>query len=207
MEIALQLDTRQLEAWASQTVRQMTNALRSAVDRSARYARSETIPAIEADLNVPKARLRPAMPLVRASRSGGAIEADWDIGKSANTIRQAGMVALAKGKRGTVQVSTFATTGGGSASLTLNRTFVIAGPKGGQVVMVRTGPGKKNIKAIYAGSPSTDMAQADSVPREVWTDAAERSVSLLTAAAVQNALNGNGGASLSAFPAKTDAAR
>ena len=174
VDLTIDLDTRQFEAWASQTVKQMTRQLRSAVDKSARYARAQTIPVMAADSGVPVARFRAAVPTVRGS-SGVDLSAKWTIGKSANFIRGAGG-----------SYSTFAVTGGRSASLSLPRSFTL----GGRGVFVRRGPGKQNFKPVYAESPVTGMSQADGAPRKKWEEAGERSLSLLAAAAVQAALNG-----------------
>ena len=49
--IAIQIDTSKLAAWAEQlSVRGMRNAIRRAVDQSARAARKTTIPVIAADI-------------------------------------------------------------------------------------------------------------------------------------------------------------
>lgn len=176
IDLAIELDARQFEAWAAQTTKQMTRQLRQAVDKSARYARAQTIPVMAKDSGVPAARFRAATPLVRGS-SGSDLAAKWTIAKSANFIR---------GSAGSY--STFAVTGGGSASLSLPKAFTL----GGRGVFVRRGKGKSAFKPVYAESPVTGMSQEDGAPRKRWEEAGERSLSLLAAAAVQAALNGSG---------------
>lgn len=175
IDLMFELDTRQLEAWAAQTTKEMTRQLRGAVDKSARYARAQTIPVMAKDSGVPAARFRAATPLVRGS-SASDLSAKWTVAKSANFIR---------GAAGSY--STFAVTGGGSASLSLPKAFSL----GGKGVFVRRGPGKQNFKPVYAESPVTGMSQEDGAPRKKWEEAGEVSLSLLTAAAVQAALKGS----------------
>lgn len=187
--IRVELDARQLEAWAGQTVRAITSQLRSAVDKSARYARNKTIPVMQADSGVPKARFRAAVPTVRSSPLSGPISATWTVGKSANSIRDSGGgVSFVRGTP--MRGSTFRVTGGGSAGLVLPRGFVINGRNGGRVVVTRQGPGKYNFKEVYAESPNTGMAQADGAPRKAWEAAAADSVGLLIAAGVSAAMAG-----------------
>ena len=85
--------------------------------------------------------------------------------------------------------STFSVTGGGSAHLSLPKAFGI-NVNGGRAVFIRTGSGRSAIRAIYAESPNTGMAQADGAPRKAWEAAAEIAVPLLIVAAVQAALDG-----------------
>jgi hypothetical protein len=60
--IAIQIDTSKLAAWAEQlSVRGMRNAIRRAVDQSARAARKTTIPVIAADIGVSKAKIAAAV--------------------------------------------------------------------------------------------------------------------------------------------------
>lgn len=183
--VTVALDTRQLEAWAGQTTKKITKELRSAVDKSARYARNKTIPVMAKDSGVPASRFRAATPLVKGSTAAD-LSATWTVGKSGNFIRGAGGAVLLPTQGHGVVGSTFAVTGGRSSSLNLSRSFSL----GGRGVFTRRGPGKLNFKPVYAESPNTGMAQADGAPRKAWQAAAEIATPLLIVAAVQAALDG-----------------
>ncbi|MGI3901098.1 MAG: hypothetical protein ACRYGP_17480 [Janthinobacterium lividum] len=193
VDIRVELDTRQLEAWAGQTTKAINSQLRSAVTRSARYSRAQAVKVMAKDANVPMARLRKAVPLVQAPRSGsgGLIAATWTVGKSGNIIRSAGGAAPAFTRGTPVEVSTFATTGGGSSALSLPKGFVIIGKGGNRLVVTRNGKGRSDFKAIYAADPRAMLGQEDGAARKAWQTAAETSLPLLLTAAVSAALAGS----------------
>jgi len=81
MALKVAIDTKQLEAWAEElSARGMRNAIRRAVDQSARAARKVTIPIIAADIGVPKSKIAAAVPKVVATKAGD-LAARWTISK------------------------------------------------------------------------------------------------------------------------------
>jgi hypothetical protein len=59
----VKLDTKSLEQWAQALSRgEIKNAVRRAIDQSARHARKEAIKIIAADIGVPAAQVKDAVP-------------------------------------------------------------------------------------------------------------------------------------------------
>jgi hypothetical protein len=70
--INVALDTSKLEKWAAElSARGMRNALRRAVDQSARAARKIAIDVIAKDIGVAKSKIAAAVPKVVTTRAGG----------------------------------------------------------------------------------------------------------------------------------------
>jgi hypothetical protein len=79
--LTVKIDTSKLQAWAEQlSARGMRNAIRRAVDQSARAARKITIPVIAADVGVSKAKIASAVPKVVATKAGD-LAARWTVSK------------------------------------------------------------------------------------------------------------------------------
>lgn len=109
------VDASQLERWASElSARGMRNAIRRAVDQSARAARKAIIPLIAADIGVPKSKIAAAVPKVKASTAGN-LTASWTISKQRIGILNVSGANVVKGAG--LSASTHRLTGGGSARL------------------------------------------------------------------------------------------
>lgn len=186
--IRIRFDDRDLQRWGAVAVKLVERNARNAIDKAARKARAEAIEVMARDLNVPKARFRAAVPLVRGTRMG-SLKASWTVSKVDNRIRGEGGKPITFTKRGqAVHASTFAVSGGGSAHLTLNRGFTIRG-NGGTAAMIRLGPGRGNIRAVYAGRPNTSM-QGGRAPQRTWERVADERVKAWLGPALQAALDG-----------------
>jgi len=186
-QVLIRFDDRDLQKWGAAAVRLLQNNIRSAVDKAARRARADAIACMAADSLVPKARFARAVPPVKTTRLGSTI-ATWTIGKSANSIRGPGGREITAIPRGTsVHARTFVLSGGGSANMMLARAFVIRS-NGGRAVMTRLGPGKRNIKAIYAESPHTGM-KGNRKPVVIWRQTAEAKIREHLGADIQAALD------------------
>lgn len=159
------LDASKLEAYASElSARGFKNAIRRAVDQSARAARKLTIPIIAADINVAKSKIAAAVPKVVASKAGD-LSARWTISKlRIGIINTAGATVS---RHGGLTAATHKITGGGSAALNVEKAFVIHA-NGGSFVAYRKGKSRFPIKAIYAESPATAMAQDRAAARVTW---------------------------------------
>lgn len=193
MQASVQLDTSQLTQRLDEiSARGLVNALRRTVDKAARQARKETIPVVARDVNVPRGRLSASLPLVKAS-SQTSLSASWTIKKSRVGIGSTiGAVWPVHGSNG-LSASTFALSGGGSAHLDVPKAFTLT-LGGNRVVFHRVGRGRTAIRAIYAASTSTTMAQADAAPRKLWERRAAELVAQNLAAEVQRAFDGEAGA-------------
>jgi len=185
--VTIRFDDRDLQAWGKQAVKLVENSIRSAVDKAARRARADAIKVMSADSLVPRARFAKAVPPVRTTRPGSMV-ATWTIGKSANSIRgPGGRVISVIPRNTTAAASSYVLSGGGSSRMTLARAFVISA-RGGRVVMTRTGPGKRDIKPVYAESPHTGM-KGNRRPKVIWQQTAEAKLRELAPAAIQAALD------------------
>jgi hypothetical protein len=183
------LDARKLAAWAEElSVRGMRNAIRRAVDQSARAARKVAIKVIAADIGVSLARIKPAVPKVVASKAGD-LSARWTISKlrigilntaGANVSRKGGLTA-----------STHKLTGGGSASLNVGKAFII-NANGGRFVAFRRGSSRLPVKAIYAASPNTTMGQERAAARVTWQNEANKQLATRLPVEVQKQLVAEG---------------
>ncbi len=193
VELNVRLDVDQFVERMEGSAREVVNGLRRAVDRTARAARKDAIKTMAADIGRPMGDFRDAVPPVKASTQSN-ISASWTIKKKKLGILPTGaFVPGMSWNRGAFTGSSFRATGGGSSSLNIPKAFVMKA-NGGQVLMVRTGPGKRDFKAVYAEMPVTAMRQGDAAPRRVWTMTANRELSANVSREVQAALDGAVGA-------------
>jgi hypothetical protein len=174
--IKVGIDATQLEQWAAElSARGLRNAIRRAVDQSARAARKITIGTIERDIGVSKSKFKDAVPKVRASTAGD-LAARWTIGKARIGILN---VAGAKvSKTIGLRASTHRLTGGGSASLNVKNAFVVNSKSGGRFVAFRRGSDRLPIKGVYAEHPATAMGQANAAARQTWEREASREAAM-----------------------------
>lgn len=165
MGLNVSFDASRLERWASElSARGFRNAIRRAIDQSARAARKQTIPVIAADIGVPQGRVKEALPRVRSTKQGD-LSASWEIKKLRIGIANTSGAKVMR--YGGLTASTHRLTGGGSASLNVKRAFVVRS-NGGTFVAYRRGKGKLPLKAIYAASPHTTMGQDSAAANKHW---------------------------------------
>jgi hypothetical protein len=187
VDIQTTLDVSQLTTQLEQAARQTVNALRRAVDRSARAARKDAIKTMAEDIGVPKSQFAKSVPPVRGSTQGN-ISASWTVSKARISALKVGQFTPQLSElRGSFSGSTFRLTGGGSSSLNVSKSFVMKAPNGATLLLVRHG---KDIKAVYAESPKTGMGQDDGAPRKTWERVAERELQANVVAEMQKALDG-----------------
>jgi len=197
-DIQVKLDTKEFEQRLEFASRESINAMRRAVDRAARSARKDAIREMARDIGAPASKFRSAVPLVKASTASN-ISATWTISKKRLSLLELSGTRFApvlSTLRGKASGSTFRTTGGGSASLSLPKAFVMTAPNGARLLMVRNG---SKIKAIYGAMPNTTMSQDDGAPRVLWTKVAERELAKNLGAEMQRALDGASGPSPSSL--------
>lgn len=79
--VDVKIDTTSLSRWAQElSDRGFRNALRRAIDKSARAARKVAIDAISKDIGVSKAKIRAATPKVITTKAGD-LSARWTVSK------------------------------------------------------------------------------------------------------------------------------
>jgi hypothetical protein len=169
--VNVSIDTRALSKWAEElSERGFRNALRRAIDQSARAARKTTIKAIAADIGVSASAIKAATPKIRTT-TAGSLSATWTVTKMRIGIMNVSGATISRA--GGLHASTHRMTGGGSASLDVSKAFVI-NANGGRFVAFRKGKERLPIKGIYAESPSTALGQEGSAPQKVWKDTANK---------------------------------
>lgn len=163
-------NTSKLENWVKElSARGVRNAIRRAVDQSARAARKATIPIIASDIGVSASRIKAAAPKVTASKQGD-LSARWTVSKLSIGIMNTTGAKVSR--LGGLTASTHRLTGGGSASLNVGKAFLIKA-NGGTFVAYRKGMARLPLKGIYAEMPNTAMGQEGAAAREHWQKTAE----------------------------------
>jgi hypothetical protein len=169
--VNVSIDTRALSKWAEElSAGGFRNALRRAIDQSARAARKVTIDAIAKDIGVSKSAIKAATPKIRTTTAGN-LSASFTVTKLRIGIMNVSGATISRA--GGLHASTHRVTGGGSASLDVSKAFVI-NANGGRFVAFRKGKERLPIKGIYAESPSTALGQEGSAPQKVWKDTANK---------------------------------
>jgi hypothetical protein len=96
--LSVKLDSSKLASWAEElSAPGLRNAIRRAVDQSARQARKQTIEVIAADIGVSKAKIRAATPKVVTTKAGD-LAARWTVTKLRIGIRNVAGAKLVAGQ-------------------------------------------------------------------------------------------------------------
>ena len=182
------LDTREFEARMLFAGREAVNAIRSAIDKSARAARKQGLAIAAQDMNVSAARAKKGQPLVKGTGMG-RLSASWTINSVAVNAVDVQGVALSKG--GGLRMSVERLTGGRSASLNAPKVFQIIGKNSGKkLFMVRTGSGRSAIRAVMGEMAITSMRQDNGAARKAWEKTATEQLTANTTAGIQRVLDG-----------------
>jgi hypothetical protein len=168
--VDVKIDTTKLAQWASElSERGFRNALRRAIDQSARAARKVAIKAIAADIGVSASKIRAATPKVQTTKAGD-LSARWVISKMRISIADVQGASISRS--GGLQASTHRLTGGGSSHLDVQKAFIVKMANGARFVAYRKGKSRLPIHGVYAEMPSTAMRQNGSAPQKIWTKTA-----------------------------------
>lgn len=169
------IDVHRLEAWALElSEKGMRNAIRRAVDQSARFARKVTIDVIAKDIGVSKSKIAAAVPKVVTTKAGD-LSARWTISKLRISIADVSGASISKGSG--LRASTHRLTGGGSAALDVSKAFLVTMANGARFVAYRKSKSRLPIKGIYAETPATAMGQQDGAARKMWEKTANQELS------------------------------
>jgi hypothetical protein len=164
--VDVKIDSTKLAQWASElSERGFRNALRRAIDQSARAARKIALDAISKDIGVSKAKIRAATPKVITTKAGD-LSARWTISKMRISIADVAGATISRS--GGLQASTHRLTGGGSSHLDVSKAFVVKMANGAKFVAFRRGKSRLPIHGVYAEMPSTAMGQDGSAPQKIW---------------------------------------
>lgn len=170
--VNVQIDTKALSRWASElSERGVRNALRRAIDQSARAARKVAVDAISKDIGVSKAKIRAATPKVITTKAGD-LSARWTVSKMRINILDTAGATISRA--GGLTAATHRLSGGGSSHLDVSKAFLVTTASGGRFVAFRKGKERLPIKGIYAEHPATAMGQDGSAPQKLWKDTASR---------------------------------
>jgi hypothetical protein len=184
--LEVKLDASKLTAWASElSTRGMRNAIRRAVDQSARYARKVTIKVIAADIGVSASKIKAAVPKIQTTTAGN-LSARWTVKSMRISIAD---VSGAKISRGTgLQASTERLTGGGSASLDVSKAFLVQMANGARFVAYRKGKERLPLKGVYAETPATALGQEGAAANKAWKQEADKQLAARLPVEIQKAL-------------------
>jgi hypothetical protein len=162
----VKLDASKLGQWAQILSNgEIKNAVRRAIDQSARYARKAAIKVIAADIGVPAAKFKAATPKVK-STSAAFLSATWTVSKLRIGILNVAGASISKSSG--LTASTHRLSGGKSASLNVKRAFVVKTKAGGMFVAYRTGKARLPIHGIYAEHPATALGQTNAPAAKEW---------------------------------------
>jgi hypothetical protein len=169
--LSVKLDSSKLVSWVEElSARGLRNAIRRAVDQSARQARRQTIEVIAADIGVSKAKIRAATPKVVTTKAGD-LAARWTVTKLRIGIRNTSGAKIVMGQG--LTAATHRIGGGGSSHLRVKRAFVMSA-NGGEAVVYRTGRSRYPVKAVYAETPATALGQDGAPAQTKWKEVANR---------------------------------
>jgi hypothetical protein len=170
--VNVQIDTTKLAQWARElSERGFRNALRRAIDQSARAARKVAIDAIAKDIGVSKAKIRAATPKVITTKAGD-LSARWTVSKLRIGILDTAGATISRS--GGLTAATHRLSGGGSSHLDVSKAFLVTTASGGKFVAFRKGKERLPIKGIYAEHPATAMGQDGAAAQTIWKQTAYR---------------------------------
>lgn len=187
--VNVKLDTTKLASWAEElSARGMRNAIRRAVDQSARAARKITIPIIAADIGVSPGKIKAATPKVIATKAGD-LAARWTVTKMRLGILSVSGATVTR--MGGLNASTHRLGGGGSASLQIKKAFLVHA-NGGTFVAFRKGKERLPLKGVYSEHPATALGQQGSPAQVAWQKAANSELATRLPVEVQKQLVAEG---------------
>ena len=188
MSLNVKLDTTKLGEWAQVlSGGEIKNAVRRAIDQSARYARKEAIKVIAADIGVPAAKFKASTSKVKSS-TAAFLSATWTVSKSRIGILNVAGARISKSTG--LTASTHRLSGGKSQSLNIRKAFVVKSKDGGTYVAYRTGTARLPIKGVYAEHPATAIGQANAPAAKEWAQTASRETHARLGVELQKTLNG-----------------
>jgi hypothetical protein len=184
--VDVKLDTSKLSQWAQElSERGYRNALRRAIDQSARAARKVAVKAIAADIGVSASKFKAAVPKVITTKAGD-LSARWVIGKARISILNVAGASISRA--GGLQASTHRLSGGGSSHLDVSKAFLVTTASGSRFVAFRKGRERLPLKAIWAETPSTAMGQDGAPAQTIWKQTANKELATRLPVEIQKAL-------------------
>jgi hypothetical protein len=188
--VDVKIDTTKLSQWASElSERGFRNALRRAIDQSARAARKVAIKAIAADIGVSASAIKAATPKIRTT-TAGSLSASFTVTKLRIGIMNVSGASISKS--GGLHAATHRLTGGGSSSLDVSKAFLVTTASGGKFVAFRKGKERLPIKGIYAEHPATAMGQDGAAAQTVWKQTANKELATRLPVEIQKAFVSEG---------------
>lgn len=172
--------------------RETPEALSGAVNTAARAARKYTVPVIKQDANLTESITKEIGRVQSASPGNLTARIAFKAGRH-SILRTGGATFSPKlsWNRGSLSASTHKLSGGGSASLSIPKAFVMRGAGHGRfMVMVRTGKARTSIKPIYAASAKATMHDDRQAPARKFIEVAQRELDREVSSALQTVFDG-----------------
>lgn len=175
-----------------QVARETPQALSGAVNTATKAARKATAPVVKQDANLSESlskeigRVQPASP--------GNLTARVAFKPGRHSILRTGGATFSPGmswNRGSLAASTHRLSGGGSASLSVPKAFILRGSGHGKfMVATRTGKARKAFKVIYAASAKATMHNEAQKPAQTFIQTAQRELDREVSSVLQTVFDG-----------------
>lgn len=175
-----------------QVARETPEALSGAVNTATKAARKVTVPVVKQDANLTESitkeigRVQPASP--------GSLTARVAFKPGRHSILRTGGATFSPGmswNRGSLAASTHRLSGGGSASLSVPKAFILRGANHGKfMIAYRTGKAHKAFKVIYAASAKATMHDEAQKPARTFIEVAQRELDREVSSVLQTVFDG-----------------
>jgi hypothetical protein len=172
--------------------RETPEALSGAVNTAARAARKYTVPVIKQDANLTESITKEIGRVQSASPGNLTARIAFKAGR--HSILRTGGATFSPGmswNRGSLAASTHRLSGGGSASLSVPKAFILRGAGHGKfMVAYRTGKARKAFKVIYAASAKATMHNEAQAPARKFIEVAQQNLDREVSSALETVFAG-----------------
>ncbi|MCQ4189929.1 phage tail protein [Methylocystis suflitae] len=172
--------------------RETPQALSGAVNTATKAARKYAVPVIKQDANLTESITKEIGRVQLASPGNLTARVEFKPGR--HSILRTGGATFSPGtswNRGSLSASTHRLSGGGSASLSAPKSFILRGANHGKfMIAYRTGKARKAFKVIYAASAKATMHDETQKPAQIFIQTAQRELDREVSSALQTAFAG-----------------
>ncbi len=175
-----------------QVARETPEALAGATNTATKAARKYTVPVVKQDANLSESLSNEIGRVQLASPGNLTARVAFKPGR--HSILRTGGATFSPGmswNRGSLSASTHRLSGGGSASLSVPKAFILRGSGHGKfMVASRTGKARKAFKVIYAASAKATMHNEAQRPAQTFIEVAQRELDREVSSVLETAFAG-----------------
>jgi hypothetical protein len=175
-----------------QVARETPQALSGAVNTATKAARKATAPVVKQDANLTESITKEIGRTQLASPSNLTARVAFKPGR--HSILRTSGATFSPGmswNRGSLAASTHRLSGGGSASLSAPKAFILRGAGHSKfMIAYRTGKARKAFKVIYAASAKATMHNEAQKPAQTFIQTAQRELDHEVSSALETAFAG-----------------